>query len=306
MITKNKHIFSFLTLLTVSFMTISCGDDVESDKKTTTPSGDSQVISEIVSGNENLSTLLAALNAAELVDVLSNENDQFTVFAPTDAAFAKLPEETLNDLLKPENKQKLTNILLFHVIAGNYIASEVLASDSLTTVFGQETSINSEEAKINGVSIIETDIMAKNGTIHLIDEVLLPKTILELAESAGFTTLVAAIEAAGLTDTLNGEGPFTVFAPTDEAFGKLPAGTIDSLLLPENKDDLTNILTYHVVAESLKAADVLASSSIATVQGQSVSVSADGAKINESSITGTDIIGSNGIIHIIDTVLIPE
>ncbi len=132
--------------------------------------------------------------------------------------------------------------------------------------------------------------------------------IVAVAAGAGqFKTLVAAIQAAGLVETLQSPGPFTVFAPTDEAFAKLPAGTVDSLLLPENKAKLVAILTYHVVAGEVLAADVVNLSSAETVEGQSVQItsSATGVQVNDATVVGTDVMASNGVIHIIDTVLIP-
>ncbi|MFK8010790.1 MAG: fasciclin domain-containing protein [Marinicellaceae bacterium] len=136
------------------------------------------------------------------------------------------------------------------------------------------------------------------------------KDIVDTAVAAGsFNTLVAAVKAAGLVDTLKGDGPFTVFAPTDEAFAKLPAGTLESLLKPENKDQLAAILTYHVVSGKVKAKDVVKLSSASTVQGTDVNIMIkDGAVIlNESSnVITTDIKTSNGVIHVIDTVILPK
>ncbi len=132
-------------------------------------------------------------------------------------------------------------------------------------------------------------------------------TIVDIAAgNADFSTLVAALKAAGLVDTLNGKGPYTVFAPTNAAFAKLPAGTLDSLLKPENKAKLTSILTYHVVAGKVMAKDVVALKSAKTVQGANVTIDASkGVKVNGATVTATDIAGSNGVIHVIDTVLMP-
>lgn len=133
--------------------------------------------------------------------------------------------------------------------------------------------------------------------------------IVDVASSAGsFNTLVAAVQAAGLVETLKSDGPFTVFAPTDAAFAKLPAGTVESLLLPENKDQLIAILTYHVVAGKVMASDVVGLESALSVQGQEISVSIqDGSPmVDESKIVQTDIAASNGVIHVIDTVLMPS
>jgi uncharacterized surface protein with fasciclin (FAS1) repeats len=133
--------------------------------------------------------------------------------------------------------------------------------------------------------------------------------IVEVAASAGsFNTLVAAVQAAGLVETLKGAGPFTVFAPTDAAFAKLPAGTVESLLLPENRDQLVAILTFHVVSGKVMASDVVNLESAQTVQGQELMISIkDGVPmVNDSQITQTDIAASNGVIHVIDTVLLPS
>jgi uncharacterized surface protein with fasciclin (FAS1) repeats len=133
--------------------------------------------------------------------------------------------------------------------------------------------------------------------------------IVEVAASAGsFNTLVAAVKAAGLVETLQGDGPFTVFAPTDDAFAKLPAGTIEDLLKPENRDRLQAILTYHVVPGRVMAEDVAGLQSATTVQGQDLKVSiSDGTPmINDAKIIQTDILASNGVIHVIDTVVLPS
>ena len=134
------------------------------------------------------------------------------------------------------------------------------------------------------------------------------KDIVDTAVAAGsFGTLAAALKAAGLVETLKGKGPFTVFAPTNAAFAKLPAGTVESLLKPENKAKLTAILTYHVVAGKVTAADVVKLKSADTVNGKAVKITAGhhGVKLNDATVTATDIKASNGVIHVIDSVLIP-
>lgn len=133
-----------------------------------------------------------------------------------------------------------------------------------------------------------------------------PGTIVEVASgNPDFSTLVAAVTAAGLAETLSGTGPFTVFAPTNEAFAALPAGLVDKLLLPENKDILVKILTYHVVAGKIMAADVMAGD-VASVEGSKFTVSTEGGvKVNDAKVTATDIPASNGVIHVIDSVIVP-
>ena len=135
-----------------------------------------------------------------------------------------------------------------------------------------------------------------------------PQTIVDVAVADGrFTTLAAALEAAGLIETLQGDGPFTVFAPTDDAFAKLPAGTVENLLKPENKDQLVAILTYHVVSGKVMAADVAGISEAATVQGEKLAIKSDMGKvmINEAQVVLADVAASNGVIHVIDSVLLP-
>ena len=264
-------------------------------------------------------TLVAAVQAAGLVDTLKSEGP-FTVFAPTDDAFAKLPAGTLDELLKPENKQKLTDILLYHVVAGKVMAADVTALTSAKTVLGKDVAIKVDMGNvyINDSKVIITDIETSNGVIHVIDSVLLPpaedammekNTIVDIAVADGrFKTLVAALGAAGLVETLSGEGPFTVFAPTDDAFAALPAGTVESLLLPENKQKLTDILLYHVVSGKVMAADVVTLTSAPTVLGKDLTIKVQDGKVflNDTvQVIITDIEASNGVIHVIDAVLLP-
>jgi len=148
---------------------------------------------------------------------------------------------------------------------------------------------------------------AQDQNLEITQPAMNTKNIVEIASEAGtFNTLVAAVKAAGLVETLSGPGPFTVFAPTDEAFAKLPPGTVESLL--QDKEKLTQILTYHVVSGKVMAKDVVNLTSAKTVQGDDVMIRAEGGKVmlNESTVVTTDIEASNGVIHVIDTVLIPQ
>lgn len=133
------------------------------------------------------------------------------------------------------------------------------------------------------------------------------QNVVEIAAgNPDFSTLVAAVQAAGLAETLSGPGPFTVFAPTNAAFAKLPAGTVENLLKPENKDQLVAILTYHVVPAKVLAADVGGLTEADTVNGKKLTIeTSNGVKINNATVTATDIVGSNGVIHVIDTVILP-
>jgi len=299
-------------------------------------------IVDIAVGDDRFETLVAALQAADLVETLQGDGP-FTVFAPTDDAFAALPEGTVAALL--EDIPALTNILLYHVVAGDVRATDVVALDSAVTVQGEPVSISvdGDSVQINGANVVIADIVASNGVIHVIDAVLLPPepaaqgtqveqdeqdeqpqqteqvqqaeqqeqaappgTIVDIAVADGrFDTLVAALQAAELADTLQGNGPFTVFAPTDDAFAALPEGTVAALL--EDIPALTNILLYHVVAGDVRAADVVTLESAVTVQGDAVTISVDGdtVRINDALVVIVDIETSNGVIHVIDAVLLP-
>ena len=260
-------------------------------------------------------TLAAALGAADLVDTLKGEGP-FTVFAPTDDAFAKLPEGTVESLLLPENLEQLKSILLYHVVSGKVMASDVVTLSSADTVSGEAVTIKVEDGKVylnDTVEVIITDVEASNGVIHVIDSVLLPPAklsdIVDTAVADGrFTTLAAALGAAEMVDTLKGEGPFTVFAPTDDAFAKLPEGTVESLLLPENLEQLKSILLYHVVSGKVMASDVVTLTSADTVSGEAVSIKVEDGKVylNDTvEVIITDVEASNGVIHVIDSVLLP-
>ena len=144
---------------------------------------------------------------------------------------------------------------------------------------------------------------------HAADGATKQQTVVDIAVgNPDFSTLVAALKAAGLVDTLSGAGPFTVFAPTNAAFAKLPAGTLDNLLKPENKAQLTAILTYHVVAGKVLAADVVKLTSAKTVQGGEVAIKVNGSAVmvDGANVVSTDIVGSNGVIHVIDSVIMPK
>jgi len=256
-------------------------------------------------------TLAAALGAAGLVDAVTGPAP-FTVFAPSDEAFAKLPKGTVETLLKPENKDKLKAILTYHVVPGKVMAKDVLGVKGAKSLNGQRIDVKVDGGKVmvDGAQVVTTDIACTNGVIHVIDSVILPSEdkIPAVSTKAGkFNTLLAAAKAAGLVDALSGDKPLTVFAPTDEAFGKLPKDTIDSLLKPENKDKLKAILLYHVVDGRVYSEDAVAAKSATTLQGSKVEISVKdgGAYVNSAKILGTDVDASNGVIHIIDSVILP-
>lgn len=253
----------------------------------------------------SFNTLATALKAADLVDALKGPGP-FTVFAPTDEAFAKLPKGVLDNLLK--NKEQLRAVLMLHVVSGCAKSGEVVKLTSAKTLLGQSLPIDtSKGVRIGSATVTKTDIGCTNGVIHVIDAVLLPRNdIIETARNAGsFKTLLAAIEAAGLTDTLRSEGPFTVFAPTDDAFAALPKGALENLL--KDKKKLTSVLTYHVVPGKVMAKDVVKLKEAKTVQGQNVKIDASsGVKVDDARVIKPDVAAENGVIHVIDAVILPQ
>jgi uncharacterized surface protein with fasciclin (FAS1) repeats len=286
-------------------------------------------IFETAAQSPNFKTLTAAVRAAGLDRTLSGAGT-FTVFAPTDAAFEALGTETLQTLLRPENKTRLTQILTYHVLPNEVLAANVARLRNgarLKTVNGQELAFQSAGPRVGNARLVRTDILCDNGVIHVIDAVLVPANLapiapanrgghsantdlIRTAQSAGqFRTLLAAIDAADLRSTLLGEGPFTVFAPTDEAFAKL-GDTVEDLLRPENRERLRAILTYHVLPQEVLAANVARlrnGSRVRTVNGATVRISNAGTlAVNDARIVQTDVLATNGVIHVIDKVLLPH
>jgi uncharacterized surface protein with fasciclin (FAS1) repeats len=192
-------------------------------------------------------------------------------------------------------------------------ARDAYVVNNADTVHGQRIKVARSGGKltVGGASVVATDIDCSNGVIHVIDRVLLPEQarIPAAAMKAGrFNTLLAAASAAGLAEVLNGSGPLTVFAPTDEAFEKLPEGTLADLLKPENKEKLVDILKYHVVAGRIYADQAAQATQAKTLLGPVVetSVAAEGLRINDALVVQADLDVANGVIHVIDSVLLPE
>jgi transforming growth factor-beta-induced protein len=266
-------------------------------------------IVDIAVADGRFTTLVAALQAAGLAETLAGEGP-FTVLAPTDDAFAKLPEGTVEALLN--DIPALTDILLYHVLSGEVLAEQVITLNSAKALNEKFLEIEVVEGMvyINDAQVIQTDIQADNGVIHVIDTVLLPPesqgSIVDIAVADGrFTTLAAALEAAGLVETLSSDGLFTVFAPTDDAFAQLSEGTIEALL--EDIPALTNILLYHVVSGKVVAEEVVALEQAGTLMGENVSIRVEDGNvyINDAMVIITDLIADNGVIHVIDSVLLP-
>ena len=288
------------------------------------------------SGNDNLSagtlldvaaddgrftTLVAALDAAGLSAVVDNDEAAFTLFAPTDAAFALLGQSTIDALLA--DPDALADVLLYHVVSGAEIDSTAAIAAAGTTVEMANgdfvgVSLNDEGLFTNLSLVIETDIQAGNGVIHVIDAVLIPPaelappigTIVDVAVANGnFGTLVAAVQAAGLAATLaDDSATFTVFAPTDAAFEAMGNANVAALL--GDVDNLTDILLQHVVADvAVDAVTAYSLNALAapTLSGQDIPVTIDGKRalrIGGAEVVITDIPATNGVIHVIDTVIV--
>jgi transforming growth factor-beta-induced protein len=269
---------------------------------------------QVMEGDERLDTFMSAMN--ENGDMMA-EGKSYTIFAPTTDAFIKYFSESglsAEDFL---NGDGLAKILSYHVAEGSLKAADIIKAGKVKTVEGSDITVTSDGTNVllNGTAkVLEADKTASNAVIHIIDTVLMPpaKTlpnIVEIAASdARFSTLVAAVTKAGLVDTLSSKGPFTVFAPTNDAFAALLAKlgiTAEQLLA---SPDLAGILTYHVVAGKVTAADVVKLNKATTVNGKDVMIEVkDGNVILNGSIKViiTDIMASNGVIHVIDGVLLP-
>jgi uncharacterized surface protein with fasciclin (FAS1) repeats len=268
---------------------------------------------DIIVNSPDHNTLEVAVIAAELADDLFGPGP-FTVFAPTDAAFASLPAGVVDALLVDPTGD-LAQILLYHVVSGTALSTSLTDGQTIATLQGQtvEVTINADGVFINDAQVIVADITATNGVVHVIDAVLLPPapqptTVVDIiVNSDVHNTLEAAVVAAGLVETLSGTGPFTVFAPTDAAFAALPAGTVETLLA-DPTGTLTQILLYHVVGAQALSTDLTDGQTVATLQGQTVTVTinAEGVFINNAQVTVADIVTDNGVIHVIDAVLVPQ
>ena len=323
---NKKSLLSFSILLVLALVIVACAPEatpepappaVEEPAEVVEPEPEPepQTIVDIAVEDGRFTTLVAALQAADLVDALSGEGP-FTVFAPTDDAFAQLPEGTVEALL--EDIPTLTDILLYHVVSGSVLAEDVVTLEEAETLLGESVSIRVDNGMVfvDDAQVIITDIVADNGVIHVIDSVLLPGeaeeeeeglgTIVDIAVADGrFETLVTAVVAADLADTLSSDGPFTVFAPTDDAFDALPDGTVEALL--DDIPALTDILLYHVVAGEVLAEDVVELQFAETLLEKDIEIRVVEGSVflNDAEVIITDIMADNGVIHVIDAVLLP-
>ena len=278
------------------------------------PAQPSNTILDIVVNSEVHTILEAAVIAAELQGALAGPGP-LTVFAPTDGAFEALPAGTLDALLA-DPTGALTQVLLYHAVAGAALSTDLSDGQMIATLQGQDVTvtITGGNVFINDAQVIIADIIADNGVVHVIDAVLVPQsnpqpeTVVEIiVNSPDHTVLETAVIAAGLADDLSGTGPFTVFAPTDNAFAALPAGVLDALLA-DPTGALAQVLLYHVVAGEALSSSLTNGQTITTLQGQDVTVSITGGNvfINDAQVIMADIMADNGVVHVIDAVLTPE
>lgn len=265
-------------------------------------------IAETATAAGSFNTLLAAVSAAGLVDAVAN-GGPYTVFAPSDAAFAKLDSATIDYLLAPENVAELAALIKYHIVEGRVFSTELgpILDQPIPTLSGGIATISATGGvNISGAPIVTTDIQALNGVIHVVDEVVLPNaTVTETAVATEqLSTLVTALQAADLAGALSGEGPFTVFAPLDSAFAALPEGTLTSLL--GNIPALTDILELHVIPGAAIYSNNVPLGNATTLGGEMINFSmvGDALMINGSvEVISVDIPASNGVIHLIDGVI---
>ena len=276
-----------------------------------------QDIVDIAAGIEDFSILVAALQKADLVGALQGEGP-FTVFAPTNAAFEQLLSDlgiTAQDFL---NHPQLADVLLYHVVAGQVLSTDLSDGMMPATLSGETIKVDlSSGVSINASKVTSLDVLAKNGVIHIIDAVLVPptfalsqepKTVVDIALSSDdFSILVSLLQKADLVGALQGEGPFTVFAPTNAAFeAALKALNVSASDLM-NQPDLSKILLYHVVSGKVMSTDLSNGLQAPTLNGESLVFDlSSGVNVNKSAVIAADLVAGNGVVHVVDAVLIPE
>ena len=269
----------------------------------------SNSVYDIVSNSADHTTLKVAIDSCGLDGYLSGAGP-FTLFAPTDSAFNLLPQGTLAALLS--NLPQLTDILKHHVVGDSVMSGMLSNNQIVTTLLGTDitVTINSMGVFIDNAMVTVADIIADNGVVHLIDAVLIPASPITtvydvVANSADHAILKVAIDTCGLDGYLSGAGPFTLFAPTDAAFNALPAGTVTALLndLPQ----LTDILKHHVVGATVLSVSLTNNQIVTTLLATDVTVTITsmGVFIDNAMVTVADIVTDNGVVHVIDAVLIP-
>jgi transforming growth factor-beta-induced protein len=286
----------------------SGGSEADGDGMGGAASADEPTVVDVASEAGSFTSLVGALEAAGLVDTLSGDGE-FTVFAPDDAAFEAFETENPG-VLASLSDDELRAVLTYHVVGAEVRSNDLVSGSIAETLSGDYVAIDlSEGVKVNAAEVTSADIDASNGVIHVIDRVILPPSdnIVQTAVSAGsFTQLASALVATGLDEALSGEGPFTVFAPTDAAFEAFEAenpGVLASL----SAEQLSSVLLYHVTDGWVGAADLEDGASVPTLlEGASLSVDLSSSlMVNNSNVDAANVLTSNGVIHVIDEILLP-
>jgi transforming growth factor-beta-induced protein len=300
-----KRIRTTIALLVVAALAAAALGASASASTTSRSAGDQNIVQTALAAGQ-FNTLATLLTKAGLADTLAT-GGPFTVFAPTDAAFAKVPKATLAALAK--HPAQLKSVLLYHVVPGSVTASDVVKLSSAKTLQGSSVliKVNKGGVFVNQAKVTTPDVMASNGVIHVINKVLIPpKNIVATAKAAGkFTTLTALLKKSGLAGTLAKKGFFTVFAPTNAAFAKVPKATLAALA--KNNAKLRAVLLYHVVKGQVTATQATKLRSAKTLEGKSLKIRIKGGKVivGGATVTKADVLASNGVIHVINKVLIP-
>jgi transforming growth factor-beta-induced protein len=265
---------------------------------------------DIIAASPDHTILKTAIDLAGFDVPLSSDELEFTVFAPTDAAFQALPPELVEQLLSDPDRL-LAKALRYHVVFGKALSSDLSDGQSITTALGQNitVTINQQGVFINNAQVTVADLEASNGVVHVLDAVLIPAlTVYDVIQNSPVHTILGtAIDVAGLDGALQSEGPFTVFAPTDDAFDALPAGVLEALLA-DPSGLLTKVLTYHAVSGELLSSDIVEQTMLTTLNGQQVEISVDNGDvlINDARVVIANIETFNGVVHVIDAVLVPD
>ncbi len=280
-----------------------------SDDDSTSPEPNNTVL-EVASSDTRLTSLVTALETAELEASLEGTGP-FTVFAPINTAFEALPNGVASALLETENREALQDLLRYHVVPGRYTRAQLTDGLELTTLSGQTLSVRVGTdglVTVDGVAVVDSDVDASNGVIHTVGRVLTQGlNVVELAAvMPDLTTLVSAIETAGLSTTLSAEGSaLTLFAPNNASFAALGDA------VPSDPAALAQVLKLHVVNSRNESSALTNEQALTTLLGTNITVAIDGNNIqlvgptNTVNITVRDLMASNGIIHVIDAVLVP-
>lgn len=311
-----------LAAMSAATFIAACGSDDDDNPRPAAPVSIAETAQ-----SAGLTALLAAATKAGLAPTLSDDSQNLTVFAPTDAAFTSMATSLgfadAGAMVDALSASDLAKILQYHVLAGRKTAADLVAAGSVqptlysfdgsatTLAVNSSSGVKLTDAVLTEATVTTADVAATNGVVHVIDKVLVPPGVLNVVQMAqlnpAFSTLVGAVVSADLAATLSGPGPFTVFAPTNAAFASI-ASTVAGL----SPTQLSTVLTYHVLADEVLSTEIPFGVAVATVSGQNITINAGTPPTitdttpTAANIAATDIRGSNGVIHVIDKVLIPS